>query len=330
VVYCAICPHSDKLPISAVSHQGHLKRAIVVWARGALRFICLEDSVTEKDAVTWQGKPRGGLRRITYYGGVPSWGVRSKYQGAETYRRWVISERHSQLGNYECPVVWKRYPQARVETSASFPQRVRGASPPRGCAAEPRHGTARRSLAGRELGAVPGRRGRGGRAARRLRQLRAGIAAVRLGRWVRRDPRRAGGRADGRTGGRAGGEGAGGVGGRLRSGARDPTEGPPAVCPRPEAPRHLSSGPSPQAETHPRAPDPARLLPRCPLPTAATSSVRRRRPRPTSRSRHCLPALTRWDPALHRERAAASKRAGSALSLSSANFPPGLPSCSCP
>jgi hypothetical protein len=148
--------------------------------------------------------------------------------------------------------------------------------------------------------------------------------------WVGECGGTRGERADGRTGGRAGGEGAGGVGGRLRSGARDPTEGPPAVCPRPEAPRHLSSGPSPQAETHPRAPDPARLLPRCPLPTAATSSVRRRRPRPTSRSRHCLPALTRWDPALHRERAAASKRAGSALSLSSANFPPGLPSCSCP
>lgn len=39
--------------------------------------------------------------------------------------------------------------------------------------------TARRSLAGRELGAAPGRRGRGRSAPRRLRQLRAGIAAER-------------------------------------------------------------------------------------------------------------------------------------------------------
>lgn len=48
-----------------------------------------------------------------------------------------------------------------------------------GSAAKPGDGTARRSLAGRELGAGPGRRGQGGRARKRLRQLRAGIAAVR-------------------------------------------------------------------------------------------------------------------------------------------------------
>ncbi|KAF7459622.1 cytosolic purine 5'-nucleotidase [Marmota monax] len=90
------------------------------------------------------------------------------------------------MGNNRCSVI-RRSPDARQwrptgEDHIWSPAVGQGASPPLGSAAEPRDATALRSLAGRELGAGPGRRGRGGRAPRRLQQLRAGTAAVRWGR----------------------------------------------------------------------------------------------------------------------------------------------------
>ncbi|XDA88207.1 hypothetical protein R6Z07F_017875 [Ovis aries] len=82
-----------------------------------------------------------------------------------------------------CPPARGTGTQARL--APALPQRGQGASRRPGSAAELGDGTARWSLAGREQGAGPGRRGRGERAPRRLRQLRAGIAAVRRDRIER-------------------------------------------------------------------------------------------------------------------------------------------------
>lgn len=105
---------------------------------------------------------------------------------------------------------------------------------------------------------------------------------------MRRHPRRAGGGLE-----RAGGERAGWGGCAVeRATPRLPPPSQASLC----------SGPSTPARIRPRArglsaPGWRTPLARAPVSRRIPFPARRRRPRPTSRSRHCFPASARWDPA---------------------------------
>lgn len=86
----------------------------------------------------------------------------------------------------------------------------------------------------------------------------------------------------------------------MRGGARDP------AAPRRPPGRPFPQGPLPQpGSAHaPTASAPrggARPWPRAPPSSRSPFLARRRRPRPTSCSRHCFPASARWDPAFPAE-----------------------------
>lgn len=165
--------------------------------------------------------------------------------------------------------------------------------------------TARRSLAGRELGAVPGRRGRGRSSPKRLRQLRAGIAAVRRAGECGGSRGTAGRERPSERTGRQGREGAR-ESARLRIGGRLLPLPHPGLC----APRAPLLHPSARL----RACRFGSRLParRPPHPQRAPASERPPPPRrgdapsPTSRSRHCFPAVGSPGPALPSERGPSS------------------------